>query len=239
MWFRKSDPSDQPILSIGIMTHNEKADLERLFEYLRPWLGPRIELVIVDDHSEPETRRLIENFTTETGARLKTRSLNHHFGRQRNFMKSHCRGRFILALDPDEAIPEGLLQNFDRVAAMMDQAGIDLCLLPRWNDLLDERGVIVNEKGNFPDYQGRLLRNWRRLFWVGNIHEIVVGYRRKYFFPPEREYAIYHAKPASKYAATKPYYDRRQQLRLHKYRKILFKRLGLIKRDGVSLPPPF
>jgi glycosyltransferase involved in cell wall biosynthesis len=238
MWFRKSDHSAQPILSIGIMTHNEKADLERLFKYLRPWLGPRIELVIVDDHSEPETRRLIENFAAETGTRYQTRALNHHFARQRNFLKSLCRGRFILFLDPDEAIPDGLLKNFDRVATMMDQAGIDLCVLPRWNVLLDEHGAIVDEKGSFPDYQERLFRNRRRIFWVGNIHEMLAGYRRKYFFPPEREYALYHPKLVNSWADRALLYGRHQR-RLHKYRKILFKRLGLIQRHGVSLPPPF
>jgi glycosyltransferase involved in cell wall biosynthesis len=227
------------LLSIALLVHNEKDDLLRLMPHIEPYLGAEVELVILDDFSNPETTATLADIVQRTGAVLQQRKLSGHFARQRNALKSLCQGRFILCLDPDELPPPGFLDHLPSITAMMDTHNLDLCVLPRANSLLGADGQIVARLQNFPDMQERFLRNIPRIRWVNRVHERLVGYRRKYSFPADEKYAIPHIKPAKKLETANIWYDQIQTKRIDKYRKILYKMLGLIQKDSVALPVPY
>ena len=61
---------------------------------------------------------------------------------------------------------------------------------------IDKWGWRVNEKGwvNFPDYQGRIYKNDKSIYWENPVHEVVVGAKKVSYFPTEEQFCLYHPK---------------------------------------------
>ena len=227
------------MLSIAVMTHNEKDDIEDLASFLSPYLGAEVELVIVDDYSDTQTQEVLKGLASRPEVRVYSHKLNNHFARQRNYLRSHCRGRFMLVIDPDERPPVIFMEQFSKLAAMMEKERVDVCLMPRWNVFTDENGVVVRDGVNFPDYQERLLRRRPFLFWVNSVHERLFGYHRRFILPAEEKYALHHVKREAKNQSANAYYETLRKRRFDKYRKIIFKLLGLMPRGSVPFVAPF
>ncbi len=58
----------------------------------------------------------------------------------------------------------------------------------------------MNEQGwvNFPDYQGRIYKNDKSIYWENPVHEIVVGAKKVSHFPTEEQFCLYHPKDIEK-----------------------------------------
>lgn len=234
-------------LSFGIMTHNETAEIARLLQYLLGALRADMEIVVVDDYSDAETKSLLETYAGQGRIRLFTRALDRNFGAQRTYLKQQCRGEYIFMIDADEMPPAAVTLNINAVLDFMASKDIDAIAFPRVNTVdgvsrADSRGRFrVDEKGHirFPDYQVRLLRNRPQVHWVGRVHERIACIGRRYDFPPEDRFSLIHAKTRERHEQAIALYRSFTWRQFEKFKKSWLKRFGrLHPGERLDLPPP-
>ena len=99
---------------------------------------------------------------------------------------------------------EWLIENIHEILESND---IDLIWVPRINTVegltqehIDKWGWRVNEQGwvNFPDYQCRIYKNDKSIYWKNPVHEVVVGAKKVSHFPTEEQFCLYHPKDIEK-----------------------------------------
>ena len=87
--------------------------------------------------------------------------------------------------------------------SFVESNDVDLIWVPRINTVegiteehIQKWGWRVNEKGwvNFPDYQGRIYKNDRSIYWENPVHEVVKGAKKVSHFPTEEQFCLYHPK---------------------------------------------
>lgn len=226
-------------LSFAVLTHNETAEIGRLLSILTSRLREDREIVIVDDFSVLETRRVLERFSDGDRVRIFQRRLNKHFGNQRNYMASKCSGRFLFVLDADQTPAPAVMDNLDDILEMMEARDIDACSLPtlttvdgltardirKYRVKLDELGRL-----DWPARSTRIIRNRPGMMCVNSVHEKLVGYRQIYNFPADPKFAIGHHKSIESFRAAKDFYRTFPLRRLEKLQKSIRKRADLLRR---------
>jgi glycosyltransferase involved in cell wall biosynthesis len=240
--------SSMPVrISVAMLTHNETAEFRWLMQALLAARDIIDEIIVVDDYSGPEFLAAVSEFKPLLPLQLHQRALNKNFARQRNYMKSLCRGRLIFFLDPDELPSEPLLRTLPAILDFMEKNDIDACELPRLNvwvegtalpnplsvDLADPTATILWED------QVRLLRNRPGLRWRLRLNEYVVGIRRGYRFPHTMEWALLHVKTKARQARQRVFYKSIQSRHLSRMANSIYKRLPWRKpTQWLALTPP-
>jgi glycosyltransferase involved in cell wall biosynthesis len=86
---------------------------------------------------------------------------------------------YVLMLDSDEAILPEDLPKVKNMVIKMDKENFDLVNLPRrrWAEL--DMATEVEPEA-YPDYQSRLLRNCRHIYFARRVHEVARGMKRAY-----------------------------------------------------------
>lgn len=123
----------QPLLSVCILTHNKPKVLQKLLAFLIPYTKKGVEICIVDDESGPETVAILESYTSIPLFHFYRRPLKKDFGKQRNFISSKARGRWIFHLDQDERSPFFFLEEFPTFLEELEKEGVDVVGFPRIN----------------------------------------------------------------------------------------------------------
>ena len=59
----------------------------------------------------------------------------------------------------------------------------------------------------WPDYQGRIIRNHSTIKWEKPVHETIVGALTQSLLPMEKEYALLHVKDISKQESQNNFYS--------------------------------
>ena len=132
--------------------------------------------------------------------------LNNNFAEQHNYANSCVRKEFdyIFSIDADEIPNKWLIENIHEI---LESNEIDLIWVPRINTVegltqehIDKWGWRVNKQGwvNFPDYQGRIYRNDKSIYWKNPVHEVVVGAKKVSYFPTKEQFCLYHPKDIEK-----------------------------------------
>jgi glycosyltransferase involved in cell wall biosynthesis len=146
-------------ISATIITHNEERNIVRALESLRCC----DEIVVVDSGSSDRTRELAENF----GARV-LESPWPGYAKQKNLAAERAAHDWILSLDADEAISEGLEAELWQIKKHGPQ--FDAYTMPRLAKYL---GRWIFHSGWYPDRKVRLYHR-ERAEWVGDyVHESV------------------------------------------------------------------
>ena len=190
-----------------ILTHNETDSLEKLLDFLFENIKEQDHIIVCDDFSEAPTRKILAKYVIEDAERLKQydyfqRKFEGDFAEHHNFVNSLVREEFdyIFCIDADEIPNKWLIENIHEILESND---VDLIWLPRVNTVegiteehIQKWGWRVNEKGwvNFPDYQGRIYRNDKSIYWENAVHEVIKGAKKVSQFPPEEEFCLYHPK---------------------------------------------
>jgi glycosyltransferase involved in cell wall biosynthesis len=100
-----TDPVEQVYVSVIIPTYNSARSLPLCLGSIEKQNYPYREVLVVDNYSRDETRRIAEGF----GARVIL-----HRGTQaaaRNVGIAHSKGRYILFLDSDQQLNGGVIEN--------------------------------------------------------------------------------------------------------------------------------
>lgn len=151
-----------PRLSLIVIAKNEEASIGRC---LRSAAAIADEIVVVDGGSTDRTVEIARGF----GAQVLQPSDWPGFGPQKQRAQEAASGEWILSLDSDEWIGEGLAREIG--AVLRDPQAAAGYRMPRRNRFM---GEIVRHGGWWPDYVVRLYRSDRGRFNDNLVHESVI-----------------------------------------------------------------
>lgn len=185
-----------------ILTHNETDSLEKLLEFLFENIRKEDHIIVVDDFSEAPTRKILAKYAESRQYDYYQNKLEGDFSQQHNHANSLVRKEFdyIFSIDADEIPNKWLIENIHEILESND---VDLIWVPRVNTVkgitqehIQKWGWRTTEQGwiNFPDYQGRIYRNDKSIYWVNPVHEVIEGAKKVSHFPPQEEFCLYHPK---------------------------------------------
>ena len=103
----RSDPANEPLVSIIVPTKNRPAQVEALLRSLAESTYPKLEIIVNDDvNSSDDTRRLVEAFTGLDARYLRT---NRSPAQGRSDAAKQARGSILLHVDSDMTVSPGLV----------------------------------------------------------------------------------------------------------------------------------
>lgn len=192
------------ILSYAITVCNESKDLFSLVSFLLKVKDEEDEINILIDtkHVTENVKNVIKYF----GNKVVTceRDFDNNFSEHRNFHLSKCSGDYIFIIDPDEMPKEKLIKN---IKAIVKESGADLIMIPRINihpgyteEWLKTTTFQMNELDwiNWPDYICRVFPNIPEIKYGNELHEVIVGYKKKIELQADPSIAIWHIKSIEK-----------------------------------------
>ena len=140
-------------------------------------------------------------------------SLNKDFATFKNNLKLHCTKEWIVYIDADEYLSEGLIDNIHELLNI-NKGIVDVIAVPRINTVIgltrehiDKWKWFINEKGwiNYPDYQTRICINRPEIQWINKVHERLSGWKTIANLPSG--YDLIHPKTIEKQERQNNYYD--------------------------------
>ncbi|EFK08349.1 glycosyltransferase, group 2 family protein [delta proteobacterium NaphS2] len=144
-------------ISACIICHNEEQTIERCLKSLK-WVH---DIVVVDSMSTDRTREIAKAYTD----RIIKREWPG-YAAQKNFALENAKTEWVLSLDADEAVSEGLRREILEEIAKAD--ALDGYRIPRRSFY---QGRWINHSGYYPDRQLRLFRRDRGKWVGGRVHE--------------------------------------------------------------------
>jgi glycosyltransferase involved in cell wall biosynthesis len=182
-----------PSISYAITACNEHKELSFLLELLRNNIRQEDEIVIqLDSNATQEVRDISKDYIEFP--------LNKDFSSFKNNLSKHCTKDYIFQIDADEYPHLNLIAN---LADIVDyNQTIDVFLVPRINTVsgLTQEHIqkwgwkVEDDRINFPDYQWRIWKNKRTIFWVNKVHERLAGFKQYSLLPQMEEYCLFHPK---------------------------------------------
>ena len=135
-----------PTLSIVLVSYNSLTDLRRCLPSIQQQeVDATYELIVVDNHGGDGVAQLLrQQFPTVTYLR---NPVNNGYAGGNNLGLHHCRGRWVLFLNPDTELHPGALQQLMHTARTYPQAFIN----PK---LLNPDQTTINACGNQMQYTG-------------------------------------------------------------------------------------
>ena len=150
-------------ISAVIITFNEERNIARCLESLR---GVADDIVVVDSGSADRTEEICRSH----GANF-IRQAWPGYSAQKNFANGHARHDWILSIDADEALSDGLKRS---ILELKGEGAIRVCKFARMTNYC---GHWVRHGGWYPDHKVRMFDR-RRARWEGELHEELQGFSR-------------------------------------------------------------
>lgn len=172
-------------VSVVIIVKNEERNIEKCLKSVK-WCD---EIIVVDDKSSDKTLEIARRYN----AIIYSNSLNGDFSLQRNLGLSKAKNDWVLFLDADEVVSDGLAYEIPGSIRLKDQnlKTFDGFYIRRV-DFMWERKLMHGETGNA--WRLRLARKTAGE-WIGKVHEkwVVNGFAGKllnpiYHFPHNGEF---------------------------------------------------
>ena len=191
-------------LSFAICVCNEANELNSLLHFLKTVKDPEDEINILVDSKNvtPEVELVLKKYANDI-VRCQ-RVFDGNFSEHRNFHTSHCSGDYIFIIDADEIPQELLVRSIKKI---INDTGGDLFYVPRINIIpgytdqwLDTMKFSVNECGwiNWPDWQGRIVKNIPTIKWGNKLHERMIGSKKTIQLSLNPSLALWHVKTVQK-----------------------------------------
>ncbi|MFB3854936.1 MAG: glycosyltransferase family 2 protein [Vicinamibacterales bacterium] len=132
-----------PSVSIGLVTWNSEAHVERAIEQVRRQTWAGVELLVVDNASTDRTRALLEPITV-VGERLYA-DRNLGYSAAHNLAIGRTRGEYYLALNPDVFLEPHFIERLVEAVASRPAVGAAAGKLLRADDplLIDSAGIAM------------------------------------------------------------------------------------------------
>jgi len=191
-------------LSYAITVCNEARDLFSLVSFLLKVKDEEDEINILLDtlHTSTNVRDVLSHFSNDIV--LNEREFDGNFSEHRNFHLSKCTGDYIFIIDPDEMPKEKLIKG---IKSAVKDSGADLIMIPRINiqpgftqEWLEKCKFKTNEVDwiNWPDYICRVFPNTPEIKYGNELHEVIVGYKKRICLQADPSIAIWHIKSVEK-----------------------------------------
>ena len=191
-------------LSYAITACNESKELYALISFLKSVKDPEDEINVLLDtlHTTETMRSVLGHFKDDIV--LNERDFCGNFSDHRNFHLKKCTGDYIFVVDADEMPKEKLIVG---LKSAIKESGADMIAIPRVNihpgftiEWLNKYKFNVNEMDwiNWPDYQGRILKNDKNIKWSRGLHEVVSGTDKIVQLRADPRIALWHIKSIEK-----------------------------------------
>ena len=138
-----------------------------------------------------------------------------NFSDMKNELTEFCQGDYIFNIDADEMITETFIETLPII--IENNPEVEFYWVPRENYVtgltpkhIQEWGwrVDVQNRVNYPDYQGRIYKNDPdRIKWQNKVHEILTGYKQYATLPEVPALSINHTKTIEKQEKQNSYYN--------------------------------
>lgn len=203
--------------SFCVLIHNEgKQYLEKLFSIIQQFMTNDDELIVMDDYStDKETIDFINSLKLNKSIIVFQHALNKDFATHKNCLLQKATKDYIWMFDADEYIE---LENMKKIKDIVyKNKDIDIFYLTRKNfitELNEEKLKYDNwifdyeGKHDFPDYQGRIFKNFVNIRYYGKVHEqpfLING--KTYNIPIECDVPIIHIKTAKRQNLQHEFYE--------------------------------
>lgn len=163
--YETADHSRDVLLSVIIISLNEERNIRRCIESV----SFADEIVVLDSGSTDNT----VSIARALGARVETSASWEGFGVQKNRVLALARGRWILSLDCDEWVDEGLQREIREILMAESRPGSPgIWRVPRRSRFC---GKVIRYSGWSPDYVIRLWKAGLARFSNHRVHEHVVA----------------------------------------------------------------
>ena len=142
--------NNEIILSVIIPVFNSEKYLNELFNSLIQNDLKNIEIIFVDDSSNDNSNKMLENFSNKTGAILKKLKKNKGVSNARNEGIKESKGKYITFIDSDDCIGK---YNFKTIKEIVLKENYDYLTIPKISDKEVINQYLENEeyinKGNY------------------------------------------------------------------------------------------
>jgi hypothetical protein len=212
-------------ISYAITVCNELEEIKRLLPFLIENKRKEDEIVVffdsVNGTDEVEqylrsiepglTYNPIENYSF----RWYSYDFYGNFSEMKNELTEFCKGDYIFNIDADEMITEEFINTIPTI--IKNNPEVEFYWVPRENyvtgltlEHIQKWGwrVDVQNRVNYPDYQGRIYKNDPdRIKWQNKVHEILTGYKQYATLPEVPALSINHTKTIEKQEKQNSYYN--------------------------------
>lgn len=124
------------IYSVIVPVYNRPDEVDELLESLARQTFKQFEVIIVEDGSVKDCRRVVEKYVDMLDVRYYCKD-NSGPGQSRNYGAERAKGDYLIVLDSDVVLPEGYLQavNDELAANQCDAFGGPDCSHPSFTDV--------------------------------------------------------------------------------------------------------
>ncbi len=204
-------------ISYAITVCNEFKEVKRLITLLNEFVRDEDEIVVLFDKGKgtAEVWSYLQFCLQEyKNIKVKAKTFKNHFAEWKNYLSTLCSKDYIFQLDADEipnrvlleALPTILETNPDNEVYMVPRVntvkGLTEAHINKWSWRVDKRGWV-----NWPDYQLRIWKNKKEIYWTNKVHETLFGYETYAPLPKAEQYALYHPKDIERQEKANDYYD--------------------------------
>jgi len=207
-------------ISYAVTVCNEHKELARLLDLLissNERSGRKDEIIVQCDQykTTDEVYKVLQERRLSITGKVIEYPLNNNFADFKNNLNSECTGDWIFQIDADE-YPDKYLLDFLPSILKDNNRQVEAIWVPRINEVLGitqshlgEWGWNMNDKGwvNFPDYQLRLYRNKKNIYWTKPVHEQLVGYKGFAKLPVNEEFCLWHPKDIDRQEIQNKFYE--------------------------------
>ena len=143
------DVTDHPLVSIIIPSKDQPVILNQCITSIREFTAyPNYEIVVVDNGSNPENRRVIEQILQDAGARYIYEKADFNFSKMCNTGAAHARGEYLLFLNDDiEIFQPQWLQRMLGQAQQKHTGAVGAKLYYPQSTYLQHTGASNTDKG--------------------------------------------------------------------------------------------
>lgn len=200
-------------ISYAITVCNEFKEVKRLITLLNEFVRDEDEIVVLFDKGKG-TAEVWNYLQSQKNCICEAKTFKNHFAEWKNYLSTLCSKDYIFQLDADEipnrvlleALPTILEINPDNEVYMVPRVntvkGLTEAHINKWSWRVDKRGWV-----NWPDYQLRIWKNKKEIYWTNKVHETLFGYETYAPLPKAEQYALYHPKDIERQEKANDYYD--------------------------------
>ena len=212
-------------ISYAITVCNELEEIKRLLPFLIENKREEDEIVVFFDsvngteEVEKYLRSIEPGLTYNPIENYSFRWYNYdfygNFSEMKNELTEFCHGDYIFNIDADEMITEEFINTIPTI--IENNPEVEFYWVPRENYVLgltlehiQQWGwrVDVQNRVNYPDYQGRIYKNDPdRIKWQNKVHEVLTGYKQYATLPEVPALSINHTKTIEKQEKQNSYYN--------------------------------
>lgn len=200
-------------ISYAITCCTELEELSILIPFLIENKREEDEIVILWDQTknDEELRNFLQN---QSNINFHQGAFDGNFADWKNTLNSYCKGDYIFNIDADEMITKVFITTIPTI--IENNPEVEFYWVPRENyvtgltlEHIQTWGwrVDVQNRVNYPDYQGRIYKKSPDIKWQNKVHEVLKGYKQYATLPEVSQLSINHTKTIEKQEKQNNYYN--------------------------------